>query len=251
MKHSFLDQYSNLQSPIHKLDPRVKTIAFFSLLLAVVFTPITLGQKFIIYGTVLVSLILISKVPIKFVLKRSLVIIPFVGLVVVGLPFLGDGGGSLSLGVLTLNRSATLIFLNVLVKSWLCVLAMIALTSTTPFSKLLNGFQRLKIPIIFVMILSFMYRFVFILEDELDRMIRARDARTFNPSWLQSVKTAGNMIGTLFLRSYERGERVYAAMRSRGYDGKIKLTKELKLSGYDISFICVFLSLTVFIAVVL
>lgn len=249
MKHSFLDQYSDLKSPIHRLDPRVKIIAFFSFLLIVVFTPITKGPKFVLYGAVLLLLILISKVPIKFVLKRSLVIIPFVGLVAIGLPFLEDGG-SLSLGIFTLTQSAALIFLNVLVKSWLCVLAMIALTSTTPFSKLLNGFQRLKMPTVFVMILSFMYRFVFILEDELGRMVRARDARTFSPSWLQSVKTAGNMIGTLFLRSYERGERVYAAMRSRGYDGKIKLSKELNLNGYDISFIGVFLSLVIFIAVV-
>lgn len=249
MKHSFLDQYSDLKSPIHGLDPRIKIIAFFSLLLAVVLTPITLWQKFAIYAVILLSLILVSEVPIKFVLKRSSVIIPFVGLVAIGLPFLGDGGGSLSSGVFTVTQSATLIFLNVLVKSWLCVLTMIALTSTTPFSKLLNGLQRLKVPTVFVIILSFMYRFVFILGDELDRMVRARDARTFTPSWFQSLKTAGNMIGTLFLRSYERGERVYAAMRSRGYDGKIKLGQELKLGGYDISFICVFLSLVIFIAV--
>lgn len=249
MKHSFLDQYSDLESPVHRLDPRAKIIALFSFLLAVVLTPITFSQKFILYGAMVISLILISKVPLKFVLKRSLVIIPFVGLVAIGLPFLGNGSGSLSPGIFTSSHTATLIFLNVLVKSWLCVLAMITLTSTTPFSKLLNGFQRLKIPTVFVMILSFMYRFVFILEDEIDRMVRAREARSFETSWLQSVRTAGNMIGVLFLRSYERAERVYAAMRSRCYSGKIKLTRELKMDGYDISFIGFFLSLIIFAAV--
>ncbi|MGC8817032.1 MAG: cobalt ECF transporter T component CbiQ [Candidatus Hadarchaeum sp.] len=250
MKHSFIDKYGSLKSPIHRLDPRAKIITLFSFLFIVVFTPITLAPKFLFYGTLLIALILISKVPISFVLKRSLVILPFVGLVAIGLPFMGNGGGSLSLGIFTINQSATLIFLNVLVKSWLCVLAMIALTSTTPFSRLLNGFQRLKMPTVFVMILSFMYRFVFILEDELYRMVRARDARTFKPSWSRSLKTAGNMIGTLFIRSYERGERIYVAMRSRGYQGKIKLTRELKMNGYDISFMTAFLLILVLVAVV-
>jgi len=250
MKHSFLDQHSNLHSPVHALDPRAKIVGLFSFLFIVVFTPITQAQKFVLYGALILSFILISRVPLKFVLKRSLVIIPFVGVVAIGLPFLGGGGGSLSLGIFSVTRSAFLIFLNVWVKSWLCVLAMIALTSTTPFSKLLNGFQRLKMPNIYVMMLSFMYRFIFILEDELARMVRAREARSFNSGWVQSIKTVGAMIGTLFVKSYERGERVYAAMKSRGYSGEIKLIRELKMNREDSLFITAFLSLLVLILVV-
>ena len=250
MKHSFLDQHSNLRSPVHDLDPRAKIIAFFSFLLFVIFTPITQYQKFALYGALIFSIILISRVPLRFVLKRSLVIIPFVGLVAIGLPFLGGSGGSFNLGFFRVANSAFLIFFNVLVKSWFCVLAMIALTSTTPFSKLLNGFQRLKVPRVYIMVLSFMYRFIFVLDDELMRMSRARDARTFNYSRVQSVKAAGGMIGALFVRSYERGERVYAAMRSRGFSGEIKLIRDLELMRFDILFIAAFLSLSVLIMVI-
>ncbi len=250
MKHSFLDQHSNLRSPVHTLDPRAKIVALFSFIFIVIFTPITQAQKFVFYGALILSLILISRVPPKFVMKRSLVIIPFVGLVAIGLPFLGGSGGSLNFGLFRVTQSAFLIFLNVIVKSWLCVLAMIALTSTTPFSKLLNGFQRLKMPIMYITILSFMYRFIFILDDEFMRMNRARNARTFNSSWVQSVKAVGGMIGTLFVRSYERGERIYAAMLSRGFSGKIKLIRELKINRFDVLFIVAFLSLSMLILVI-
>lgn len=250
MKHSFLDQHSNLRSPVHTLDPRAKIVALFSFIFIVIFTPITQAQKFVFYGALILSLILISRVPPKFVMKRSLVIIPFVGLVAIGLPFLGGSGGSLNFGLFSVTQSAFLIFLNVIVKSWLCVLAMIALTSTTPFSKLLNGFQRLKMPIMYITILSFMYRFIFILDDEFMRMNRARNARTFNSSWVQSVKAVGGMIGTLFVRSYERGERIYAAMLSRGFSGKIKLIRELKMNRFDVLFIVAFLSLPMLILVI-
>lgn len=250
MRHSFLDQYSDLGSPVHALDPRAKIVTLFSLLLIVIFTPITQAQKFVVYATIIFSLTIISRLPLKFVLKRSLVIIPFVGLVAIGLPFLGGGGGSLNFGIFSMTNSALQIFLNVLIKSWLCVLIMIVLTSTTPFPKLMNGFQRLKMPTVYVMIISFMYRFIFILEDELERMNRARNSRTLNPKWTQNLRVIGGMIGNLFTRSYERGERVYAAMCSRGFNGEIKLISELKMSRIDAFFTVAFPSLLVLVLVI-
>jgi len=250
MRHSYLDQYSDLNSPIHALDPRTKIIALLSFLFIVIFTPIVQVQKFLVYGTLILSLVIISRLPIKFVMKRSRVIVPFVGIVAIGLPFLGGGGGSLNFGIFSTTQSALLIFLNVLVKSWLCVLAMIVLTSTTSFPKLMNGFQRLKMPVVYVMIISFMYRFIFILEDELERMSRARNARTFNAKWSQKIRAIGGAIGNLFVRSYERGERVYTAMRSRGFSGEIKLISELKMGRADVFFIATFPMLLALILVV-
>jgi len=101
MKHHFLDQYSNLRSPVHALDPRVKIITLFSFLFFVIFTLITQAPKFALYGTLVFSTILISRIPLEFVLKRSLVIVPFVLLVAIGLPFLGSGdaAGSYNIGI--------------------------------------------------------------------------------------------------------------------------------------------------------
>lgn len=252
MKHHFLDQYSNLRSPVHALDPRVKIITLFSFLFFVIFTPITQAPKFALYGALVFSTILISRIPLEFVLKRSLVIVPFVLLVAIGLPFLGSGdaAGSYNISIFRITHSALLIFLNVLVKSWLCVFPMIVLTATTPFPKLLNGFQRLKLPKIFIMILSFMYRFIFIFIDEFGRMCRARDARAPSLGRIQHIKIVGCMIGTLFARSYERGERVYTAMRSRGFNGEIKLTRELEFKRFDALFFASFFSLLILILVV-
>jgi cobalt/nickel transport system permease protein len=111
---------------------------------------------------------------------------------------------------------------NVTIKSTVSVLAIILLSSTTPFPEMLKGMERLRVPHLLTTLLSFMYRYIFVLMDELQRMRRARDSRGWRGKWLWQVKVIGHMIAALFLRSYERGERVYAAMLARGYDGGVR-----------------------------
>ena len=84
-----------------------------------------------------------------------------------------------------------------------------------------------------VMILSFMYRYIFVIVDEVMRMKRARECRNFGGKRIWQIKTVGNMVGTLFLRSYERGERVYQSMVSRGYEGQIRTLDSLSFSQRD------------------
>jgi cobalt/nickel transport system permease protein len=101
------------------------------------------------------------------------------------------------------------------------------LTSTTKFTSLLKGLERLKVPKIFIMIISFMYRYLFLIVDELQRMERAKKSRTFGKAGrLRIIKTLSNIAGVLFVRSYERAERVYLAMCSRGFDGEIRTLEE-------------------------
>ncbi|MGD0089504.1 MAG: cobalt ECF transporter T component CbiQ, partial [Planctomycetota bacterium] len=124
----------------------------------------------------------------------------------------------LGAGSLALPRSGLLVFWNILAKSLLGASAVILLTSTTPFPALLGGLAWLRVPRLFIMVLSFAYRYVFVLLDEAQRMKRARDARCYAGQWLWQTQVVGQMLGTLFLRSYERGERVYLAMLARGYE---------------------------------
>ena len=91
-------------------------------------------------------------------------------------------------------------------------------------------------PRVMIMILSFMYRYIFVLVDEVMRMRQARDSRNFGGSRLWHLKTIGNMTGTLFIRSYERGERVYAAMLARGFDGHSRTLDRLNFSQADAYF---------------
>lgn len=244
MKHSFLDKHSNLNSFIHRLDPRIKIISFFLYILFVILTLPTDLFQFAAYLAIILIVILISSVPINYILKKSFIILPFVILVAVSIPFLKKDqiGEGYNLGIfnLTVSYSGLLVFWNVLIKSWLAVLSMIILSSTTKFPTLLKGLAFLKIPKILVMLLSFLYRYIFILVDEAMRMELARKSRYFGGEYLRQIKVIANIIGLLFIRTYERGEKIYQSMVARGFDGEIRTLNRLKLISYDIYFCAVF-----------
>ncbi|HID95966.1 MAG TPA: cobalt ECF transporter T component CbiQ [Candidatus Latescibacteria bacterium] len=253
MEHSFLDKYSNLDSLIHRLDPRVKIISF---LVYIIFVVLTLPHnlfRFVAYLTVIFMLILLSKVPLGYILKRSCIIIPFVLLIAVFIPFFKEGevAGGYSFGTLrlTVTYSGLWILWNVSIKSWLAVLAMITLSSTTRFPEVLKGFERLYVPKVLIMVLSFMYRYIFVLIDESMRMERARRSRYFGGEHFRQLKVFANMIGLLFIRTYERGERVYQSMAARGFNGEILTLSHPTLRRNDVLFLVIFLASLVMIKI--
>jgi len=239
VEHSFIDQYSDLDSYVHRLDPRTKLIATVAFILAVVVTPLTEWPAFVGYFLLIGVLILLSKLPALHVLRRASMIIPFVILSGVFNIF-RPGEPITSLHIwhwqLSVTHEGLAIFLSVLIKASLSSLSLIALSSTTRFPNLLKGLEQLRMPRIMVMILSFGYRYMFVLIDEAMRMWRARESRNFGGRWMWRVKTIGNMVGMLFIRSYERGERVYAAMVSRGYEGQAKAFGSLSFGQRDACF---------------
>jgi cobalt/nickel transport system permease protein len=239
VEHSFLDQYSNLDSLIHRLDPRTKLIATIAFILAVVVTPITEWPAFVGYFLFISILILVSRLPLLYVFKRVLLIIPFVLLIGVFNIF-RTGEALATMHVwhwqLSVTHEGLLVFGNVSAKAIISSLALILLSSTTSFANLLRGLQTLRMPKVLLMTLSFAYRYMFVLIDEAMRMWRARDSRNFGGRWVWQVRTIGNMIGTLFIRSYERGERVYAAMVSRGYEGQVNGIDTLAFARLDACF---------------
>jgi len=240
VKHSFLDQYSDRDSFIHRLDPRTKFIITLVFILAVVLTPPNRWQVFALYLFLMATLIFVSRVPIFHVLKRSLVIIPFVLMVAIFIPFFKEGEvvGSYNIWLwqVSVTYTGLQVLWNILAKAWLSILSLILLTSTTKMTNLLNGLEQLGMPKVMVMILSFMYRYIFVVVDEVMRMKQARDSRSFGGSRLWQLRTIGNMVGTLFIRSYERGERVYAAMLARGFDGQTRTLDRLNFRQADAYF---------------
>jgi cobalt/nickel transport system permease protein len=223
MRHAFLDHHSGIESPIHHLDARAKVIVFFTFILVGVSSPPDAFLLFSLLTMGLIGIALLARLPLAHLARKVLVILPFLFVVTLSIPFLkrdGVGGGyNLGIGGLSLSKSGLWILWNVIVKSSLGVFSIILLYSTTSFPELIRGMERLRIPKIFTVLISFMYRYSFILVDEMQRMKRARDSRCFGGRWFWQSKTIGHMIGTLFLRSFHRGERVYLAMLSRGYDG--------------------------------
>ncbi len=238
MKHSFIDKYSYLDSPIHRIDPRVKLVTAMAFILFIISTEPRSFTAFALYGVLIVSLVLLSKVPLVFVFKRSLVVIPFVLMIAIFIPFVKEGeiAGGYSFGSLriTVTYDGLTILWNVLIKSYLSILCMILLSTTTKISNLLKALESMKVPRIITMILSFMYRYSFVLVGELLTMKRAKDSRTVGGSTFSQRRALASMVGALFLRSYQRGERVYLAMASRGYDGSARTLSQLHLRKQDI-----------------
>ena len=223
MRHEFLDHHSKLHSPIHHLDPRAKIAVFFGFTLVGVSTP---PGGLLLFGLLaggLIGIARIAQLPIVHLLRKLLVVLPFLLVITASIPFIKKdgiaGGYNLGLGGIPLSQSGLWILWNVLIKSCLGVFSMILLYSTTSFPSLIRGMERLGVPRVFTVLLSFMYRYSFLLIDETHRMKRARDSRSFSGRWLWQLKTVGHMVGTLFLRSFNRAERVYLAMLSRGYQG--------------------------------
>jgi len=253
MKHSFIDKYSGLNSLVHKLDPRTKLISSLAFIIAIVMTPASNWKVYAIYLITLLALVYLSRLPFSYVLKRSLLIVPFVFIIAVFVPFFKHGqeawSGNIGMWHIVVTYQGLNVLINVVIRAWLSMICLTILTSTTKFTDMLKGMYLLKVPAVFVQILSFMYRYLFVLVDQAMRMQMARDSRNFGSNRKLILKTMGNIIGMLFIRSYERGERIYVAMLSRGYNSEIPVVNKLRYRLPDVCFASALAVLIIFPAV--
>ncbi|MQA35525.1 cobalt ECF transporter T component CbiQ [Modestobacter roseus] len=209
-------------SPVHRLEPHTKLVAVLGFALVVVLTPVHAGWAPLAYAAFLGLLLVVAAVagvrPGR--LLRGLVVeVPFV-LFAVLLPFVSRGPRTEVLG-LSLSENGLAAGGSILAKATLSVLAATLLAATTDPRALLRGLERLRMPSVLVQILGFMIRYADVVGGELRRMRVARESRGFRARHLGALKVLGPAAGSLFIRSYERGERVHLAMLSRGYTGRI------------------------------
>jgi cobalt/nickel transport system permease protein len=165
------------------------------------------------------------------VLGRLAAILPFVTFAFL-LPFIGDGETTSVLGV-SLSIDGLWASWNVLAKATLGGAASIALTATTPIPELLTGLSRLRVPAAIIAIIGFMFRYLDLMVDEIGRMRRAMAARAYNPRWLWQSRPLASSAGALFVRTYERGERVHDAMAARGFTGTMPTFSEASTTRND------------------
>lgn len=242
MEQVFLEGYTNRDSVMHRLDPRVKIIAFFSFIFMVVLTPLE-GDvyRFVAYFALLFGMMLFSNVPLGFIFQRSLVILPFVVFITIFLPFTPSKGlaetSYIYLWGLKLNREGILFFQEITFKAWLSALSMILLTNTTKFTDLLKGLEKLKVSRIMIIIISFMYRYIFVFIEEVKSVQRAMQSRNFGGNKLWQWKILSALLANIFLRTYEQSERVYVAMLARGFDGQIRTMDEMQVCKSDMAFL--------------
>lgn len=204
----------------------MKVIVAVGYVLAVGLTPNGAWAAFSIFLGLVLLASRLSGLGWFFAARRSYVAIPF-ALAALALPFTTPGSVLFSVPWLGWTASAPGLvrFFSILIRMWMAVQAAILLTATTRFPDLLWGLGALGVPLTLVGIIGLMYRYLFVVADEALRMLRARAARSGSaigrrrPSVGWQGRVAGSMIGGLFLRAIERSERVFASMRSRGYDG--------------------------------
>ena len=234
MRHSFLDRYRQGTSLVHRLDPRLKLSATLAFVLTVTTTLPGDWLAFALLAALAIGAVLIAEVPLLEGLQRSAVVLPFAGMVAISLPFTQAGEvvwswqpfssaqGGLFGFTLTITDAGLVLFATVVIKAWLSVMVSGLLVATTPFPDLLKAMRSLHVPAVLTATISFMYRYLFVLVDEAMRLQTARTARsagTGRTVWWRA-RVLGGMIGSLFIRSYERSERIYAAMLSRGFAGE-------------------------------
>jgi cobalt/nickel transport system permease protein len=241
MEHAFLDEYSKIDSFLGRLDPRIKVLSFLALIICIVFTKPTAFKDFAFYGILLSILIGISKIPLQYLLKRFLMVTPFIMMTVLFIPFLkGEEVMRVILWescTLIITREGLVMLWNIVIKSYFSLIAMTLLTASTAFPKLLKALESLRFPHLFIMILSFMYRYIFVIQDEFMKMKQAKESRSVGGSRRLQLKALTNMIGVLFIRSYERAESVYLAMCSRAFNGRIRTLHEFRLTHRDMIFL--------------
>ena len=217
--------YRHSHSPVHELPPHCKLAAVFGFVLVVVSTPREAIWAFALYAALLAAVAATARIPAGFLLRRLVIEVPFVAFAVL-MPFVVPGEQTELLG-LSVSVPGLWGAWNVLAKGTLGVAASLILASTTELRALLLGLQRLRMPPLLVQIASFMIRYGDVITDELRRMSVARRSRGFEARGVRHWGVLAKTAGALFIRSYERGERVHLAMVSRGYTGTVPVIDEV------------------------
>lgn len=242
MHISFLDPYQPRPSLVHRLDARVKLALALAFILATALTPAGAWPVYILLFALALAIEILSELEVGHILRRAMVALPFT---LAALPVLFTVPGpallALPLGpwALTITIPGVERFLSILLKSWISVQVAIVLATSTAFPDLLLAMRAIRLPRLLVAVFGLMWRYLFVLADEVARLLRARSARSGLPCWPAApgtdggtgkiggtiawrARVTGGMAGSLFLRSFERADRIYAAMAARGYDGEMR-----------------------------
>jgi cobalt/nickel transport system permease protein len=214
------ESFADGDSAIHRLDPKLKIVfaAVFSMVVAISNDFSTLLFALL----VAVSMVCLARLNFKDVLRRLSVLLGFIALIWLVVPLTYEGPPLFHFGPLLLTRPGILLSAQISLKSIAILSLLMALLATMTIATLGHALNRMGLPDKLVHLLLITYRYIFVIEQEYQRLIRAMRIRGFRPGTnLHSYKTYAYLIGMLFVRSSTRGERVYRAMKCRGFSGKL------------------------------
>jgi len=209
-----LEQLSGGNTCIHRLHPLAKLLsAAVFIIIIVSFNRYAFGQliPYIFYPTLLMAL---SETPYLMLIKRFMIALPFCLLAGIS-NIIFDRTFAFEIGSIAVS-GGVVSFFTIIFKAYLCVMTVLTLVSSTQFAELTNEMRRLKIPNIFITMFEMIYRYIGVLFGEAYSMYIAYALRNSNAKGIK-IRDMGNFVGQLLLRSFDRAERIYNAMKCRGY----------------------------------
>lgn len=250
MKHDFIDKHSNLDSLIHRLDPRIKLLLCFAFLILIAST-FNLSVFSIYLGSALV-LIIVSKVPVNFYFKKLLMVTPLALLfsLFIYLSYLMENGIAIEMASLTRYYPVYKTIGLVTAKIYVSILVISILISCTRFNDLLWGLRKFRLPIVVTTLSKLVYTYLFVFVDELHRTLRAYKSRT-PVRRISRIKVYGGIAGGILLRSLDRSDYIYKAMVSRGFIGEFPDGNRNRFKGIDLAAVSLFLAAAITVRVFL
>jgi cobalt/nickel transport system permease protein len=244
MKHDFIDKYSNLNSVVHKIDPRVKLLLLFCFL---IFIAITSNLKLLgFYWGIVIVLMVMSRVPFHFYVKKLILITPLVLVFsfFIYLSYLMEHRITVTMEALSRYYPVWDTLALMAAKIYLSILVITLLVSCTRFNDLLWSLRRFRLPLIVTILSKLVYTYIFIFIDELHRTMRAYRSRT-PVRRVSRVKVYGHIAAGILFRSMDRSDYIYKAMLSRGFDGEFPEGNTNRLKWTDLAAVIVFLGIII------
>ncbi len=211
--------YVHEHSAIHHMAPQTKLVAVLGMVVSIAVTPREAIWAFGLYALMIGSIASVARLRPGFVAVRLVSVAPFV-LFALFIPFIATGE-TIEVGFVEVSVAGLWGAWNILIKAVLGAAVSIVLTATTEVADIIRGLGVLRVPVLFTSIATFMIRYLELITDELGRMRTAMTARGYDPKWISQARPIATSAGALFIRSYERGERVHAAMLARGFTGEM------------------------------
>ena len=229
----YIDTLSYGESALHRIDPRAKLITTLLFIVAVLsFNKYSVSAliPFIVYPVALASS---SGLPMRYIIKRVIIVSPFALLVGIFNPLI-DRGALFYIGSVGVS-GGWVSFASIMLRFALTVSAALVLIMSTGFNAVSEALASFGVPRPFIVQLVFFYRYIFTLTEEGERMVRARSLRAFGSRL--DIKTFASLAGNLLLRTLDRAERIYRAMCSRGFDGHIRYLREMTIGSREVIFV--------------
>ena len=228
------ERFTYICSPVHDLDPRAKTIGALLLIVGIVLGPPPQLLEFAFVAALLLVLTLMARLPLAAILVRTALVLPVAVGIALFAPLANVAGAWGAEGVAHAYQTGWVLSWSIVSKAWLGAFTVILLAATTPPPLLFKGLSSMHVPSVFMTMLTFLYRYADVLRGQLHSMRRAVASRGPSIRGLRLVALYGNLAGAMFIRAYERGERVHAAMLSRGYDGTLPTAEPLRMRPSDV-----------------